>query len=419
MAQDVPEADPLDLSQVDTPVDFTDGQSAYGWTFASCCEGECDNPWNVGGWLAQGFTWNPSNPVDRFNGPLTFNDRANEYQLNQAYLVVERCATDMHCGWGVGGRVDLLYGTDYFFTTSLGLETHTDGTPRWNPASGPRRAGSPVASPASLYGLAMPQLYAEFLTPLFGGTQFLAGHFYTPLGYEQVPAVNNFFYSHSYTMQYGEPFTHTGVLATKHCGDWLTLRGGVVNGWDAWEDTNDKASGLLGAQYCGDLQSLSFNICFGPEDDAGENNRTVYSLVYTRELSPCWCYVFQHDLGTEENAAANSTFSVIDADWWSINQYLFYNYCETLSFGCRFEYFCDDDNARVLSIPLAETVDGSSYTELTFGANWRPRCNVVVRPEIRWDWSNVRATQLGIDGMFDDFSSKNQLTVALDVIAVF
>ena len=38
------------------------------------------------------------------------------------------------------------------------------------------------------------------------------GHFYTPIGYEVVPANGNFFYTHAYTMQYGEPFTHTGVL---------------------------------------------------------------------------------------------------------------------------------------------------------------------------------------------------------------
>jgi hypothetical protein len=42
--------------------------------------------------------------------------------MNQAYLIVERPVAACG-GWDVGGRVDLLYGTDYYFTTAAGLET--------------------------------------------------------------------------------------------------------------------------------------------------------------------------------------------------------------------------------------------------------------------------------------------------------
>ena len=99
------------------------------------------------GWLAQGFTINPDDPNDRFNGPLTFNDRSNEYQLNQLYFAFENIVDRCGCDWDLGGRVDLLYGTDYFFTQAAGLETHSDGTPKWNSPNGPRDGGS-----AALYG---------------------------------------------------------------------------------------------------------------------------------------------------------------------------------------------------------------------------------------------------------------------------
>ncbi len=33
---------------------------------------------NMGGWLQQGITLNPDYPADRFNGPESTNDRANE-----------------------------------------------------------------------------------------------------------------------------------------------------------------------------------------------------------------------------------------------------------------------------------------------------------------------------------------------------
>jgi len=140
---------------------------------------------DVRGWLDQGFTWNPAEPANRFNGPVTFNDRSNEYQLNQMYLITERVTKTEDKEWDIGGRVDLLYGTDHRFTAAAGLETE------WN--EGER-----------FYGLAMPQLYADLA---YQKWVFRFGHFYTVHGYEVVPAADNFFYSHSYGLQYGEPFT--------------------------------------------------------------------------------------------------------------------------------------------------------------------------------------------------------------------
>jgi hypothetical protein len=56
----------------------------------------------------------------------------------------------------------------------------------------------------------MPQAYVETNLPIGKGLSVKVGHFYTLLGYEVVTAPDNFFYSHSYSMQYGEPFTHWG-----------------------------------------------------------------------------------------------------------------------------------------------------------------------------------------------------------------
>src|SRR5262245_7559464 len=36
-----------------------------------------ESQWSAAGWLAQGYVWNPYRPADKFNGPLTWNDRAN------------------------------------------------------------------------------------------------------------------------------------------------------------------------------------------------------------------------------------------------------------------------------------------------------------------------------------------------------
>ena len=107
-----------------------------------------------------------------WNGPITFNDRAWQGQMNQLYLINERILKEDQLS--LGGRVDLLYGTDFLYTVAGGLDTE------WNSNR--------------YYGLAMPQLYGEV------GTQALNvkfGHFYTLIGYEVVPAIGNFFYTHA------------------------------------------------------------------------------------------------------------------------------------------------------------------------------------------------------------------------------
>ena len=73
-------------------------------------------------WLDQGATINTFSPRDRTNGPVTFNNRSNEYQLNQAYLRLRRDVNTDGDLWDVGGRVDLLYGTDSIYTEARGLE---------------------------------------------------------------------------------------------------------------------------------------------------------------------------------------------------------------------------------------------------------------------------------------------------------
>ena len=51
-----------------------------------------------------------------WNGPITFNDRAWQGSMNQLYLINERILKDE--GISLGGRVDLLYGTDFIYTTA-------------------------------------------------------------------------------------------------------------------------------------------------------------------------------------------------------------------------------------------------------------------------------------------------------------
>ncbi|MBN1909017.1 MAG: porin [Pirellulales bacterium] len=393
------------------------------------CATECCDLWRdadlwrrgqfyIQSWLSQGFTWNPADPASRVNSYVTFNDRANEYMMNQLYVIMGRRPNTEGCTWDWGGRVDLLYGTDYFFTTALGLETRrSDGSQRWNTNNGTRNNGN-----ASIYGLAMPQLYAELYAPMGYGTTFKFGHFYTIMGYESVMAPENFFYSHSYVMQYGEPFTHTGMLASYRYTPRTTIHAGFTRGWDTWEDPNQTMAFLGGLSWvsCDRQTTLNFTLHTGNEDHAGEHNRTSYSLVFSRKLSPRTTYVFQHDLGIQNDGAVTARATVTDAYWYGINQYLFYQCSEKTALGFRFEWFRDEENARLLGGALHPALQGGNVFAATLGMNWKPCARTTIRPEVRWDWSDVESRPGGnLNGLYDDFRKKNQFNLAVDMVVVF
>ena len=375
-----------------------------------------ENGWSVEGYIAAGYTANGDNPVSNYNGPVTFNDRADEAMLNQLYLSVGRDADNGGCGWAWGGRMDLLYGTDYIFTQAAGLETNQDGTNSWN--------GS------KMYGLAMPQVYGEVA---YNDLSVKIGHFYTIMGYEGVKSTSNFFYSHAYTMQYAEPFTHTGALATYNYSDNWTLYGGIVNGWDKFDAVSDREAFLGGATYTPDHEQYTATATFitGQEDGIAPptTTRSGYSFVFDYDISCRLNYVLQHD-----NFWWKDVFGAgLDAEWYGVNQYLFYTVNDCWKLGARFEWFRDDDGVRLSGAPLRESATGGTpaggfnsiaesagnYYNFTLGANWTPRQNLSVRPEIRWDWSDGTGGGPGMGLPFDSRTKDSQFTAAFDAIVTF
>jgi hypothetical protein len=345
-------------------------------------------------WIDQGATINTLSPRNRINGPVTFNNRSNEYQLNQAYLRLKRDVNADDDVWQLGGRIDLLYGTDSFYTTARGLETFDDFAPKWN---------------AQQYGLALPQAYAEFFVPWGNGLSMKMGHFYAPLGYETVTAPDNFFYSHSYVHQYGEPFTFTGLLGSTKVGNY-TFRSGMTRGWDNWESDNNTLGFVGGATWENDSKrtSVALDITVDREQpNPSTDYRTLYSLVVQQKLGDLWQYVIQHDYATEPGAGVGGT----TASWYGVNQYLYYTINDYWKAGMRFEWFRDQNGSRVPVLGGPQTGD---YYELTAGVNWKPNDRVAVRPELRWDWTSTPGLY-----PFGDGTRSNQLLLDCDVIVRF
>lgn len=355
----------------------------------------------IGGWVAQSpFTWNPDNPADRTNGPVTWTDRSNDYQLNQLYWYAERATDTGGYGFDLGGRIDLLYGTDARFTKAIGLDTGW-GDGRW-------------------YQFSMPQLYLE---PAFGDWKVKLGHWYSPVGYEVVPTVSNFFNSLPYTFQYGEPFTHTGLLAEYGGFENLSISSGFIRGWDAWGGSDAPPNlGYIGTAAYTTEGGASLALVIIESQEPTQNDeyrhRHLQTLVLSVPLNDAWTYVAQSDYGFQNDAQINGK----DARWYGLNQYLFYQSSDTWTWGVRAEWFRDDGGYRVEGFADpgwagAPGFNGSFY-EITFGGNWKPTSNFVARPSIRWDWYSGSPNN---DGQlpFDDGTDSNQLLIGGDIILLY
>ncbi len=429
------EAEPTCEAEPDCGAEPSCGCESNGCGCDCCCCDWCDlgEPWVlfdgccleekgivIKGWANGGYTYNSRDPIDRFNGPQTFNDRHNEFQMNQFYLYVEKAAnTEEQCtDWGY--RVDLLYGTDWRTTPAVGLEIDEDGTRRWNHSQ-------------RFYGLALPQFYGSFK---LNDLEIRVGKFYTTAGYEVVTSPGNFFYSHAYTHQYFEPFTHTGVMSMYQMTDNLSVHACVNRGWDQFEDINDSPSLLAGFTWtsCDKKTSFAYAMTYGDEANElffqNEQNRYYQGLVFQRQVNDKLKYVAHSDYGFQENVTGAGT---PNAEWYSFTQYLLYTVNDCLSYGVRYEWARDDDGFRIFGFGSgAEPSIGyqgggyaGTFQDITAGINYKPHANLLVRPEVRWDWydgassTNVNAAGVTLARPFNFGQDSSQFTVGCDAIFTY
>lgn len=353
----------------------------------------------VGGWTQFGY--------HSQDGGFRFNQHADRVNLHQGWLYAEK-AIDTSRGFDIGGRFDYVYGVDAQDTQAFGIDNgHWDN--QWD---------------NGIYGHAIPQAYVE---AGYGDWSVKVGHFFTIIGFEVVTAPDNFFYSHAYTMNNSEPFTHTGALATYNASEDVTLYGGYVMGWDSgFEDNGDAFLGGFSLALMDDLQFTYTTIMgrFG-EDFAGGGERGFqHSVVFDAGLSDNLRYVFQSDYLDTENSNGQTARNTI-----GINQYLFYTLNERWAVGARAEwwnlsedsvgFYGDDANLAALAA-ITDQAGRADVYALTMGLNYRPHANVIIRPEVRWDWVKENRDVLNAaDITVNEQNDPSQTTFGLDTIILF
>ena len=407
--------------------------------------------WFVNGWVSAGgkseSDW-PYNP-QLGSGYNAINDSPSDFGMDQLYLSFGKEVNRSGC-WSVGVRADLLYGTDYILASSLGLESKTEGfngghasrianaQPRWNRNSygGYKR-----------YGLAMPQAYGEIYAPWLSGFDIKIGHFYAPMGHETVQSTRNFFYTHSYSFNYGMPHTLTGLMGDLKLLPGLSVQAGISQGWDTWEDNKGSIDVVGGVVLQMDpCRSVSFFLNSGDaitdnlfSEITGEflgyetGKQTVYSLVYQRKFCGNWTWALEHDFGSAKDAAASIDASgkvtLESGNWYSLVNYLYREITPNMTLGFRFEWFKDKNYTRTLggfavNELLGHKWEGDNYYDFTLGLNWRVCRNITIRPEVRYDYSDVKMVDINTSeeltkGVFDHFCDSKMWTVGGDVMIEF
>lgn len=313
-----------------------------GISLAGCMGLAEDSPLVLGGWSQWGY---------HNNNDGVFNTYPDHFQAQQQYLYAGWKA-DGSDGIGIGGQVDVVYGTDASNTQAFGN----------NPGNWDYQNGFDHGT----YGWALPQAYGEIAA---GDLSVKVGHFYTLLGYQVVPATGNFFYSIPYTFNFSEAFTHTGALATYSGYENWTFYGGWTLGWDTGYDQFNGGNSYLGGFSVTPTDDVTFTYIttIGNLGWIGDNGYT-HSCVLDVNLTDKIEYVAQSDLVGVDNSI-NSGGGHYDTI--GLNQYLFYQFTDVLRGGARMEWW---------------KADGVSLYEMAYGMNIQLASNLVLRPEYRYNW---------------------------------
>ena len=380
-----------------------------------------DSPVKVYGWIQNSYTGNTNGvPNNAVNFGVNPNFLANRWMGNQYYLIFEN-ALEQNDKVNFGFRVDNLFGNDWQFNHE---HSTFDGSFKLNHFAG--------YDPA--------QYYAEVHLPILtkGGLDIKGGRWYSLVGYEVVPATGRPLLSVPMMFNYGQPFTHNGVISTLHVNDRINLYNGAVNGWDRNWNEHYKYSYIGGFSWTSKTGNTSFTmiVITGPNQypnfpgnktqiilpgntevlnpgfQAGRanlgystDNRTIFTNVLTQKWGKKLTQVLENDDAYEQNVPGIGVGGTSkNASWYSFGNWFLYTFNDKFTGVWRSEVFRDNSGVRT---GFADTF----YTQ-TLGFIYKPKPYLWVRPEARYDWAQFTHP-------YNNGTRRSQLTLAFDVILLF
>jgi hypothetical protein len=214
---------------------------------------------------------------------------------------------------------------------------------------------------------------------------------------------------------YVENFTNTGLRLDAKPADQVDFQLAVFNGWDVVEDNNTKKSfmgrlgltptatttiGLLG--YVGNEKAAVAGV-------TPSGNRYGGEVLLTQKAGKA-TVVIQGDYGEESDALGPG----LKAKWWGVGGWVTYDVSPALAVALRGDYVDDKDGFRTSGVLGYPANPRNKFGSGTLTLNIKQWDSALLRPELRYDRSNLEAFTDS-----DGDTHKDQLTFALGVSYLF
>ncbi|MBK1689239.1 hypothetical protein CKO37_17235 [Rubrivivax gelatinosus] len=333
--------------------------------------------------------------------------------------------------WDWGMRMDMVYGRDGIHTLVNGFDAD------WGVNRAP--SDDPNGKTRQNY-LGFANLYAQIYAPYGDGAVLTIGRFMSGIGH-LLPTTGGYdpsqFYSRTYAFA-SQPIEVVGVLASANVmrGDHglLAAELGVVNGRANWQDNNNDKS-VIGAlrwrstdmrwrvDYAfmtGDEQTepgyptqMPFHRISSPRDQ----NRQHHSLTLLYNASEALGMHVEYLRGRQDADGKADTVDIFDGAnykggaYYGINAGLRYRLSPQMTAGFRAEVFNDLDGVATFPNTMAR----GRFHGVTTGISYTLTPNVVLRPELRYDWQTDR----GALKAFGDHTKQQQTTLSVDARIYF
>ena len=433
----------------DAPPQGSFGRAIFGDDFGK------SNGLVMGGWLEVGYAVNNhSDPGGKglANSPVVIA-RDEGIQLNQVSLYLEKnintnvitrvtpTPAPMPQGYDWGFKVMALYGRDGQPIQMFGWDSNTAAN----------RPGNQDPANAALFRqefITYPEFHLNFYMPWWQGMSLMLGNFMSPIGHEigfAVEPTPNIFYTRTYAFA-AAPIDHTGALLALNLvkSQSMLLSGelGVVRGWSNFKDNNGKPAYLAAIRWRTpdmkqwvDLEVITGDAQADPAKIDNSNaasqadtanipvtrvispnslNKTETHLTWSGDIGMQWKGVVELTYGKMKGDGSAQTVDIITGPGFSGATYsgvegqLQYKIDAKLAAAGRLELFRDRNGFALFP---NTTVAGDFY-EATLGLQWRPAKNLLIRPELRYDWQGHNNGA----NAFAGGTKSNQLLFATDIV---
>jgi len=285
------------------------------------------------------------------------------FMLNALKLAIDRPYVASKLDAGV--HADILVGQNAPVLQSSGFSLGTDGD--------------------------VTQLYITLNIPTKNGNgiQFKAGKIVTLMGLEVIESVANPNWSEGNQFVFVENFTSTGLEVDYKFSSAVDAEVRVDNGWDRVQvaDGHVDFMGRLGIAP-GPNTSIALLGYVGPQEAGSSAKRYGAEVLVNQKIGSKASIWVQGDYGKEQANAALPD-ATVDATWKGVGGWLAYDLTPKLNLALRGDYIDDPNGARTagpfgLTGPFAHKLWSGTAT-----FNVKTWSNVLVRPEVRYDHSNL------------------------------